>query len=531
MNRNRQEKGITLIALVITIIVLLILAAVSIAMLTGENGILTNAKDARDRTREANVKETVQTEVQGSYGLDGNINLDMLNANLKRIKGLTHGEKTLDENPITGLPTEVELDGYKIKIENNGKVTVEGKGDVTPGDNNPPSDSIVGTKYDTETKITVDGKTVIVPGGATISGIEEETTIEGGLVAYIIPEGEKVDWTADGDENGILDVQEKYDQFVWIPVPNAVVVDENGDETTDESNIDRMIAEEKYPMAIKIEGTDNYRGILYWFNLIDGKVVLSSQLYSEDSGFREPTFLLNCLYGDGQGYNTIGLTQKSLQEEFNTMVQKVNTNEGFWVGRYETSHLKGTATNDGESELNITQVEADSINKIKVIKGTKEGISDSGSSENPNYINWFRMYAQQKNYSKLAEITLRSNMIWGSQWDQIMIWMKDVRNETQNSYYVVNSIGMGNYGKVSGVNDGYSSLLMPAPTGCFDVKNVYDLAGNVREWSQVAWTDDNRLLLGGDFTVNKSDSPKVTMWRGEKTKNSDTNYGSRMTIY
>lgn len=40
MNRNRQEKGITLIALVITIIVLLILAGVSIATLTGENGIL-----------------------------------------------------------------------------------------------------------------------------------------------------------------------------------------------------------------------------------------------------------------------------------------------------------------------------------------------------------------------------------------------------------------------------------------------------------------------------------------------------------
>ena len=40
MNRNRQEKGITLIALVITIIVLLILAGISIAILMGENGIL-----------------------------------------------------------------------------------------------------------------------------------------------------------------------------------------------------------------------------------------------------------------------------------------------------------------------------------------------------------------------------------------------------------------------------------------------------------------------------------------------------------
>ena len=48
-----REKGITLIALVITIIVLLILAGVSIAMLTGENGILTQAKNAKSETEAA----------------------------------------------------------------------------------------------------------------------------------------------------------------------------------------------------------------------------------------------------------------------------------------------------------------------------------------------------------------------------------------------------------------------------------------------------------------------------------------------
>ena len=43
----KQTKGITLIALVITIIVLLILAGVSIAILTGQNGILTQANNAK----------------------------------------------------------------------------------------------------------------------------------------------------------------------------------------------------------------------------------------------------------------------------------------------------------------------------------------------------------------------------------------------------------------------------------------------------------------------------------------------------
>lgn len=54
-----NNKGITLIALVITIIVLLILAGVSIAMLTGDNGILTQANKAKDDTAKAEVAEKV----------------------------------------------------------------------------------------------------------------------------------------------------------------------------------------------------------------------------------------------------------------------------------------------------------------------------------------------------------------------------------------------------------------------------------------------------------------------------------------
>ena len=46
----KERKGITLIALVITIIVLLILAGVSVAMLTGQNGILTQAQKAKTTT-------------------------------------------------------------------------------------------------------------------------------------------------------------------------------------------------------------------------------------------------------------------------------------------------------------------------------------------------------------------------------------------------------------------------------------------------------------------------------------------------
>ena len=65
MNKTRKritekQKGITLIALVITIIVLLILAGVSIATLTGQNGILTQANRAKEQTDEAKEEEEVR---------------------------------------------------------------------------------------------------------------------------------------------------------------------------------------------------------------------------------------------------------------------------------------------------------------------------------------------------------------------------------------------------------------------------------------------------------------------------------------
>lgn len=59
----KEQKGVTLIALVITIIVLLILAGVSIAMLTGDNGILTKASNSNETNSIAQIKEDVSLAV------------------------------------------------------------------------------------------------------------------------------------------------------------------------------------------------------------------------------------------------------------------------------------------------------------------------------------------------------------------------------------------------------------------------------------------------------------------------------------
>ena len=119
----KNAKGITLIALVITIIVLLILAGVTIATLTGDNGILNQAGKAKDKTTEAESIERVQVEVAGSYGLDGTIDKDQLNKNLGNIAGLKIGESNFGgENIVKELPVTVTLNGYDIGINANGGV-------------------------------------------------------------------------------------------------------------------------------------------------------------------------------------------------------------------------------------------------------------------------------------------------------------------------------------------------------------------------------------------------------------------------
>ena len=113
--KGKKEKGITLIALVITIIVLLILAGVTIATLTGDNGILGKANEAKTTNDEEKAKEQIKIAVMGSYGDDGKLNYDDLKQNLGQI-GITGLPDT------ASYPLKVTLDGVKATIKENGEV-------------------------------------------------------------------------------------------------------------------------------------------------------------------------------------------------------------------------------------------------------------------------------------------------------------------------------------------------------------------------------------------------------------------------
>ena len=114
----KNKKGITLIALVITIIVLLILAGVTISTLTGPNGILTRANEAKEQTEIATVKERAQTDILGVQAQnEGKISKGQFVEILKKyFNGVPTAENLPEDLSTLTLKTNDEYGGHDIKI-------------------------------------------------------------------------------------------------------------------------------------------------------------------------------------------------------------------------------------------------------------------------------------------------------------------------------------------------------------------------------------------------------------------------------
>lgn len=134
MKQNFKERvngknGITLIALIITIIVLLILAGVTIATLTGNNGIITKAQNAKAQNAQKTVEEQINLAVQVSrINEEFVIDKDILE------RELTNNGIEITKSENDELPWTVKKDGYVYTISENGEVKEKEGIAITTGD-------------------------------------------------------------------------------------------------------------------------------------------------------------------------------------------------------------------------------------------------------------------------------------------------------------------------------------------------------------------------------------------------------------
>ena len=455
-----NQRGITLIALVITIIVLLILAGVTIATLTGDNGILTRATEAQEETEKATAREKVEIEVLGSYGRDGNLDYDLLEDNLNNIEGIQNVP-----SPITkeSFPIEAIVDGYKVTIEDNGDVTV---GDITPPSEEPGNPDEDGIFQETST-INGEGPAAnnpTIPAG--FRPMETETSswgdgtsapsaedVANGLVITDAPEGEV------GNE------------FVWVPV-------ENFNEFTREHF-----------------GTEAQK---WW------------------SG----TFVTNGLSANNM-YEPIADGIKD-STEVEKMYKSVNDYDGFYVGRYEAGTSSETPRTEN-SEITDSVVVKKGANVYNYI-----GFADTDDMEDET---GGAVEVARRMYNKEKGDSVTSTLIYGVQWDAIMRWMKDESNLTGGKY-VEDSTGMGWYSDNYQGENGNPNYITGKDLDDGDnvVKNIYDLAGNVWEWTMESYRTTERVSQGGNYSLSGSLYPASYRTYGLPSSN-DSNLSFRVTLY
>ena len=308
-----------------------------------------------------------------------------------------------------------------------------------------------GKKF-TETKEYTDGtKTAVIPGGFTVSGIRKETTIDEGLVIYLIPDDEVENIKWDGTE------KTKYDQFVWVPVTevNKMFMCQSKTAET-ECNIELVNG---IPTCTNHSNSTKMAGRLYatdWGDEFNSS--LTTQNYNADSGLREPVKLSSTKFNYVDQEEEANL---ELQTEYNNAVKKVIESKGFWIGRYETS---GMNSSNDDTAVNIVAG-----------KGINDGIRDA---------NWYRMYKQQQNYvskKKLDTSKIQSTMVFGATWDQTMIFADCATETTPKKDF---------------------STVMTGNVETDRYKNIYDLCGNLYEWTTEANNTYMRVYRGRQLRLH-----------------------------
>ena len=436
-NRNKSEEGITLIALIITIIIMLILVAVTIDVAI-DGKLFDTAKDA---------------------------------------VGQTNNKVGEEQNRVDELMGELE-------------------NVYTPPDGGDPPETIQpGEKADTTTEYEdTNGDKAVIPGDFTVSGVPEESTIDDGLVIYLIPDGETVDWE---DPTEVANAQKTYDQFVWIPISHEQINNMYICQAKTGSNGNCNITVENGKAKCITHNSTLMAGRLYATSTGENFEKGYTEVYTPNTGLREPDVVTGKSTGDGTrydgsntnltelssilgttGYDTTENFKQSLQQEYNEVVKSVYENQGFYIGRYETSGMVDDNTNA----------------TVKSVAETNTGISG---------VTWYRMYAQQKKYAENNGLTsVKSTMIQGAAYDQVMKFVENGERPDGQPYNIKTA---GNVGH------GYSSFTTkPYQTGGRDystnytgttpyndkVKNIYDLEGNVMTWTTEAYSTGYRVSRG-----------------------------------
>lgn len=221
------------------------------------------------------------------------------------------------------------------------------------------------------------------------------------------------------------------------------------------------------------------------------------------------------------------------------MMKSVQENKGFYIGRYEAGTTdKRTKETTGISKV---VVKRDAYPYIYVKWG--EGMATVGE-EGAVYLS--------KNMYSANEIGATSTLCYGVQWDAIMKFVEDSTHSITNSttwgnyknnawtierttaqYTDTTNVKTGNWTAITSDKSKTSSasyLLTTGASDTFKVKNIFDLAGNVLEWTMEAHDSASRIYRGGHFSNIGSYDPASSRYSNSPNDSRNT-LGFRLALY
>ena len=476
------SKSVVIIITIVVILVTLTTAKVVTTLVQAEDNKKLADTEQQDNERVVYVNSTTKDE-------SGNIvNETDENGNIIQVpvpKGYSasqiDGETTVSKGFVI-YEGDVDWDTILVGDDSNSTTNTETKETVIDGMNEEVQQKV-------DDKVEENTENVESYDNNEEDAIADNTTDETDTT-------DETETTVTQQDINIFNLQKNRNQYVWIPVddPSRIYgVDSNG-------KIWGKLYEIKYPY--------NSRTPLNWTET-NGIMNITSKTNRES--YREPDVtgnLTSSYQYDTDGYSYMSqyglgetryeMLAQELEENYYEIIASIKKYGGFYIGRYETGGLNGTAV----------------VRKMNT---------------NINAQNWYTMYKKCLTL-KGNNDNIKTSMILGSLWDETIEWL--VKSGATNSegttltYQLVgrDSATWGNYWnstfKYIAQNTEKPELTenkeieksIRIPTGSAEytkTNNIYDMAGNMDEWTTEVNARWSRINRGGNYGIPDYSSPVV----------------------
>ena len=440
--KTKEMKGITLVALVVTIVVLLILAGVSINTVLGDDGIIKKAKEAAETTKRVSAEEEMNRLVL-EYQLaksDENFE-DFLQEKIN--EGRINGATDNGDGTVT-ISKRVDGKDYTITV----KKPVAPTPSVKVGAIRVVSDS-TGAGSSLGEASTAKGKTLYIMIDSSISG---GTTTVSPQVPYAVTENGTYKFTVTGTVNGTA-----YTKEVSVEVNQFKDTYEYMDKNTEVTYPDGKVW---VPEGFRIadDSSDNIQGGVVIEDK-DGNQFVWVPVDTIDN-YKRTCYRNNSLYRYEQ-------CSEDLPEDEKTSVEKY---KGFYIGRYEAGDKENTEAKTLRSSNDVTKTVT-----------IKKGQAPYNYVTPEEAISLAEGFAKQQKYSENIKTKLVSSYAWDTTISFIQKTVNDYASNSPQGNYMNTRF---EYIDITGESKSTWGIGILIPTGLTtSVCNIYDMGGNVEEWT------------------------------------------------